>query len=317
MYKIPPSNRSSWGPIALGCLVAIGFAGLAGQTHKAPLLALGVPVSDTDADGIPDLQELVLGLSPNISDTDFDGFSDAEELALQTSPTDFRSYPRSTGLSIGLTARGEGEHVWLFMAMYSESVSAIGEKNVRFAALVAGSIVELAFDRLASAAQVGGVHVPSGGYVATLDIPIDPALIHRVGEITFFIVIGEPGNPDYQSSALCDLSSVDGVVMLRRPSRGTSTPGANTTNPQAHLSQGSSVYQPIPLPDQTVPVDWGPGQICIQQAEEVGSAGGALVTYEVVEADCVDGWDSFCEPDCESSVGTTYDSVDPYALLGY
>ena len=45
-------------------------------------------------------------------------------------------------------------------------------------------------------------------------------------------------------------------------------------------------------------------------------AGGGIMTHEVVEAECRDGWDAYCKTDCAGSVGTTYQTLDPAVLVG-
>jgi hypothetical protein len=43
---------------------------------------------------------------------------------------------------------------------------------------------------------------------------------------------------------------------------------------------------------------------------------GAIITNEIVSADCMNGWDGFCPPSCTSTVGSTYETVDPLGLIG-
>jgi len=43
---------------------------------------------------------------------------------------------------------------------------------------------------------------------------------------------------------------------------------------------------------------------------------GAVVTQEVIAADCVPGWDTHCSPGCVNTVGNTIRSIDPAALIG-
>ena len=49
--------------------------------------------SDTDADGLEDLQEVQLNTDPFSVDTDGDGAQDGAEVALQTDPLDASSKP--------------------------------------------------------------------------------------------------------------------------------------------------------------------------------------------------------------------------------
>jgi len=43
---------------------------------------------------------------------------------------------------------------------------------------------------------------------------------------------------------------------------------------------------------------------------------GAVVTQEVIAADCMPGWDTYCSPGCVNTVGNTIRSIDPAALIG-
>jgi hypothetical protein len=62
-------------------------------------------------------------------------------------------------------------------------------------------------------------------------------------------------------------------------------------------------------------MSWTPGQVCYQKTQAVG-AGGGIITHEVVEAECKDGWDAYCKMDCPGSVGSTFNTLDPAVLVG-
>jgi MYXO-CTERM domain-containing protein len=61
---------------------------VSGLTHTSIVL-----YDDADDDGLPDLDEAVLGTLPDEADTDADGVSDGDEVAYGTSPTDAASVP--------------------------------------------------------------------------------------------------------------------------------------------------------------------------------------------------------------------------------
>ncbi|MCP3920063.1 MAG: hypothetical protein GY711_31430 [bacterium] len=315
MRHLPTAPRMrlpDWVLSALGVTVALGLAGFAGQQSKAPLLAQIDRSHDSDADGIPNGQEIVLGTMPGIADSDFDGYLDGEELALQTSPKDSNSIPRVQDTSVGMTARGENGFLKLFVAVYTQEQSH-QENNIRFAALMGDELVNLDFDRIVGTSTVSTVVVP-GGRLIGFDIPIAPELIVRHGSVTFFVVIGEPGSTDYLASACVDITTDQGILMMRRDARGPGTSGSSVNN----LSQGNggSLFQPIPQSGQNaVPITWTPNKICFQRQEVTGVVG-ALVSVQIVEADCIDGWESYCASDCELTVGTTFRRVDPGALIG-
>jgi hypothetical protein len=50
--------------------------------------------------------------------------------------------------------------------------------------------------------------------------------------------------------------------------------------------------------------------------DESPGSNGAMITQEIVESDCIDGWDSWCSPDCSNAVGRTYTTIDPLLLVG-
>ena len=82
------------------------------------------------------------------------------------------------------------------------------------------------------------------------------------------------------------------------------------------LQGGGSIRQPIPPSNiPSVPTTWVPGAVCFQRAVTIGG-NGAIVVKEVVEADCLQGWDTFCASDCSAAVGTTFRTIDPAALIG-
>lgn len=319
MQQAPPPGRVDWLAAALGCFVAIVLAGFAGQAGKAPLTAHATNEvdADSDGDGAPDSVEQILGMSSMLPDTDFDGYGDAEELALQTCPTDPTSFRTNVPLSLGLTARaGDDGRLRLLIATYSDTPSGIYDSVVRFGVRVGGAVRLIDFGLVMAQANVVVQQGTSGGHLAIFDLPIDPNFVARAGSVTFFAAVGEPGH-DYIVASYVDLVVSEGIVLIRRPARGTSTAGAIVGQSGPALSQGSGgLYQPIPLGSQSAPVTWGAGKICFQLSQEVGSSG-SVATYEIVAADCVDGWDSFCEAECETSVGQTYQSVDAFALLGY
>lgn len=314
MWNSSPTRRAwrgAWVPTALGMMTALGIAMLVGGTRE-PLLADVPHTVDSDHDGVPDGQEIVLGTHPGNDDTDGDGFLDGEEVALQTSPVHGADFPRVRNTSIGMSARGEGGLLRLFVAVYTGTPLARGH-SLRFAAIIGGKLIQYDFAEIASMATVTTVPV-AGGRVIGFDIPIRPELVLLNGSVTFFVVIGDAGNSRYSASASVDLTSSEGILIMRRDPRGPGTSGASANN----VSQGTggTLFQPIPQSGgATVPTTWAPERICFQQ-EQLIAVSGAFTTSEVVEADCVDGWDSYCAADCSMSVGSTHRSVDPGALIG-
>ena len=73
---------------------------------------------DLDGDGVPDLQEAVLGTNPYSTDSDADGHSDLEELAGRSDPLDPTSTPDRTTLQVGMYAYTDQGVLYLSSAVY-------------------------------------------------------------------------------------------------------------------------------------------------------------------------------------------------------
>jgi hypothetical protein len=137
-----------------------------------------------------------------------------------------------------------------------------------------------------------------------------------MGEVSLYGILEDSQTGVALAADVVDLSSQSGVVFMR------ATPPVRFAQTQAGGGGGGgqplsgSVYLPIPPGgDGDIPMSWIPGQVCYQKMQVVG-AGGGIVTREVVEAECRDGWDAYCKTDCASSVGSTYNTLDPAVLVG-
>lgn len=309
-----PSRTRSLLPalIPLGMLVVAGAAlvpGLAPEPlHASPFF----DPFDVDSDGIPDTQEFVLGTSQFVADSDGDGYLDAEELARGTNPQEPNDFPARVGvgaLRIGMTARGENGQLRLLLALYSEA-GTFNTSVLRIGALANGFVVSVPFHRLLPYAEMRDVQLPNGGMVRTLDIELSPAYVHMFGATTFFVAVGAQGSLSYHSAAKVDLYSVENTLLMRREPSASQQPGGTTP------TGGGSLRQPIPTTGPGgVPATWSPGQICYQRSSVTGMIG-PKVLHEVVLANCLSGWDTFCPADCSASVGDTYETIDPAALIG-
>lgn len=303
----------SWTRVLLpaGALAA-GVWALGSSWDAAPLEAADMVAVDTDHDGLPDRQEPVFGTDPHLPDTDFDGFSDGEEVALHTSPLKAKSSPKSSGLSVALSARGEGGKLKLFVVVLVPD-GVLSDKNLRFGAMIKGQVGRLPVD----ASAYSNVEVSpglNGGLLCSLDVdlPDEPFKLSR--SVTYFAVVGREGETGYAAAAKVDLRKhKHGIVMLRQV---LSEPGDPPAGDPLVPVPGSSVSYPIPPSgDGAIPVDWKFGEVCYQQSQITG-ASGAVVTHEVTSAECVEGWETYCASDCASSAGTTYTTIDTGVLLG-
>ena len=271
-----------------------------------PLHASEFEVADADADGIPDRQEIILKTDPFLPDSDFDGFSDGEELALQTDPSLYDDFPEDLVLSVGMTARAEAGKLKLFSAVHIPD-GVTDNKVIRFGALVGGEVVKLHMGRLAPYMVTTEQDSPNGGKLLTFDIHLPVEYVKMYGQATFFAVVGVTGESRYASAAKADLDLIRGIMMLRVPKEY----GAPTAVPH-----GAFYHHPIPIDGEvSIPTDWESGKVCFQMSEVVGVTG-STVTHQVVEASCESGWDTYCESDCEMTVGTTFTTIDPGSLLG-
>lgn len=310
------SRALSWA----GTAVVLGFAWTLLARGLAPEPLYADPTddqSDTDLDGVPNAQEVVLGTSQFVDDTDGDGYVDGHELAFNSNPTDYYSIPQATGaadLRVGLTARGEGGQLRLLVSLYS--ATGVFETSVlRVGALANGQFVSVPFHRLLPFADIRDVDVNAQGFtgsaakVRTIDLALNPIYVHAFGTTTFFVAVGSSGQTTYSSAAKVDLASVEQTLVLRRSAyalqQSPSTPGG-----------GGSLRQPIPTSGPGgVPGSWVAGQICYQRSSVTGMIG-AKVVHEITSASCLMGWDTFCPVDCAASIGDTYETVDPATLIG-
>lgn len=295
----------------LGLLAAAGMAGAPLDLNGDPIDVLRADPTDNDfdGDGLVDAQEEVLGLSPAFFDTDGDGFGDGEELARQTDPADDLSFPMSDGISVALTARGENDRLRLVIVLH-EPAGEIDQSKIRIGALTSFGAVSVPIGRFLGLADIHTSEGTNSSLVTSIDIPLHPGFVHASGYATFFIAAGNQGDPFFGAAAKIDVVSTDGILTLTRPlASSVQTIGGG-------FQGGGSIRQPIPQ-DATpsLPVSWVPGAICYRRSTTVGSAG-AVVLKQVIEAECLSGWDSFCASDCSSSVGSTFETIDPAALIG-
>ncbi len=263
------------------------------------------PTLDFDGDGLPDAQEEVLHLMPFSADSDGDGYGDGEELARQTDPLDDESIPMSDAISCTLTARGGGDMLRLVIGIH-EPEGEVGQSKMRIGALTSHGAVSVPLGRFLGYADIYTSEGTDSSAVTMIDIPIQARFVHVHEQVTFFLAAGNQSEATFDAAAKVDVQSVDGVLMLVRPVQ------ANLQSFQG----GGAIRQPIPQSSSpSIPTTWIPGAICYQRSATVG-ANGAVVLKEIVEADCLQGWDTFCASDCASSVGMTYETIDPAALVG-
>ncbi|MEM9379682.1 MAG: hypothetical protein AAGB93_06995 [Planctomycetota bacterium] len=311
-------RRPTSGVVAAGSIAIVGAfaAGALGSTQP-PLDDAGAPieslrahslvVEDYDGDGLTDAQELVLGTFPFVADSDDDGFMDGEEVARQSDPRNLFSVPETEGISASIVARGEEDDLRLVLCVH-EPAGEISDSILRLGALRSGRIVTVPLARVLGFSEVRELQGSFGSRVVTVEIPVQPAFVHSAGRATFFLAAGNATTQYYGSASKVDVTSTDGILLLQQ---------IPVENQELHATQGGgSIRQPIPSGGgRSIPASWIPGAICFQRASVVGGAG-AVVLHQIIEADCLPGWDSYCASDCVSSIGSTYETIDPAALIG-
>ncbi len=302
--------RSPWALLLPASVLAVAGWAIGTNWEPTPLKALTWNGVDTDQDGLPDGQELVLGTDPLNADTDHDGYGDGEEFALQTNPVSFADTPRGLTLSIGMTARADGPRIKVFAAILDPDGS-VADNPVRFGALINGEFIPLNFTTQRGN-SVGNATGAMGGPLFLMEFEVPRKLFKRYDGVTYFAAVGAPGESAYASADKVDLFKHKGLIIVRDI---LSDPH-QAIDPNASQTPGTTIHHPIPPDgDGGVPIGWEPGQVCFQETTVVGVSG-ALVSHEVISADCADGWDTYCASDCAGTVGSSYQTVDTGVLLG-
>ncbi len=311
-------GSSGWSLIAPLAVAVAGTAFVGTSLYSPPRLsaARSAP-TDTDGDGLTDRQERILGTSIVRVDTDRDGFSDLEELARKSSPLFDEWRPNAERLSIGMTAHGAEGKVHVMLAVYCR-VEQLDSLRVMFGAQVGGRLFDLTNSRIFTTSEM--IVMPAEdprSLVALLDIPVAPDWIQRVREATFFATITGHGSTVANSADTAELRFMDDMILLVQDNPTYSLNSTNSTAGHAPAAGGGgTVFRPLPLDEEEeVPSNWSEDEICAQRSSPVGVSG-AVVTQEVISAECQEGWDSSCPPSCSSSVGSTHTTIDPVILIG-
>ena len=302
---------------ALGVLAACGMALFPGL-QKEPLQAKSVVAYDTDLDGLPDSQEVLLGTSPLLRDTDIDGYSDAEEVLLGSSPYLELSVPGAHAeVSTSVTPRLVDNAFHLLFSLYAEDGN-LANKTLDITLVRGGQFVSIPLDRLLPMADIGFTTLPQGGEIMTIDLCLPLAAVAAMPTSTWIASAGLEGSPDFLATSSAKLSVKQGIVFWERtghllPPTGASTAGSAPA-PTPNLLVDVA-HEPMVIQD-SVPPTFTPGQICVQRSMITG-ADGPFLFGEVVDAGCQSGWASYCDTQaCEGLVGTFTNTVDPTVIIG-
>jgi hypothetical protein len=270
---------------------------------------------DPDMDGLVNPQEKVLGTNRFQADTDGDGFSDLEELARKTSPLFPESVPTGNDVSVGITCCGGDGDLQVLIALYLPD-GRLRDKRFRAGLLLAGRTVALS-ERYLLRNGTLTMHPAAdpNARIATLEFPLTARFVRYFGNMTVFATLGDAPFGVAQAADSMHLVAFGQLVVLElKNPMVLAVAGVTGTGQQTGSIGGvGSIYVPLSM-GGGVP-DWTPGQVCVQQTSQIGVAG-AKVTQEVTSAECQTGWDGYCPSSCAASVGNTYTTIDPIALIG-
>jgi len=308
-------RRGRAGRAAALALLALAAAGgsawWASGAGGAPsnLAALVAPPSpDMDGDGLVNALEATLGTWSCHTDTDGDGFSDLEEVARHSNPLDSANFPTVSESSLAMVAFQQGGVVHVATLVYAHDGN-LHTKRLRFGARFGEHVLGVPLSAMRGGApiQVRSGHA-AGSRIAVLDPIVSSSTVHSRRGMSIFATLAQQGT--YLDAAACDLAPVQGALyqLIRTSGTGTTTPTQGGTG----IGLGHA-YRPIDPSSQNPSSITG--EICAQTTTVVRVVG-AVVTQEVIAADCVPGWDTYCSPGCVNTVGNTIRSIDPAALIG-
>lgn len=281
-------------------------------------------VLDSDGDGLVDRLERRMFTASDNADSDGDGFSDLEELARQTSPLVPEALSARGRLRVGMAVFEDANTLQVTLAVYLPDMN-LRNKDLRVGFASGSRFVELSRPDLLSMATIEFAPAyAQTALIALIRIPIAASVVQNVGELNVYATVGNYGTGVVAGASAIRLAWMDGVPVWCMPDPTFVPPssggngGSNSMLPDPGSGQGAAnsgtIFVPLLAPVD-LPSTWTAGEICYQRSTPVGYAG-ALITQEVTRAECVANWDAYCAPSCSQSVGSTYDEVDPLALLG-
>ncbi len=279
---------------------AIALVALAPSQERVLLAdSNGTAQHDQDMDGLPDAQENVLGTNPHASDSDNDGFSDLEELARQSDPSDGLSLPTDTPVNVGLAARTDSGVLTIITAVYMRHTETSGF-NVSIGVMANGTLAELPSSvYLANAMTAVFPAAEPGDVIGILQTPYPEVVAHDLESISFWSVVTPGGEDEPTAADAIDLvSNPDGPALLSIETVG--------------LQGKASAY--VPIFPGAPSASWSPGQLCEQSSQPMGNIG-PIVEHRIEDASCEEA-DGYCSPTCTTLAGSTFQTVDPLALLG-
>ena len=312
---LDPSRKSVGGlgrVLSAGLCGAGGFA-LLGVLALFPGQELGASqfkIFDNDGDGLPNRLELGQFTSPDHADTDVDGFGDGEELARGSGGTKSFLTPLKDEVSMGLGAYVDPNGGLQAVAAVFVPDGVISNKSFDIGVYQGGaSMPSLLPQRtFVHRTTINSLPVGAKARVYFFYFPLSKTLVELKGKLSYFVTLSEAGKVVaadavdliYSQGAMLEI--VD-IVRKSEVPAGNSVPG----------KPGQVIR---PLGGSAIPDGWISGALCYQDVEVVGYVG-SVVTQQVVNAYCQQGWDGYCDPvGCSGSVGSTIETLDPGVLIG-
>jgi hypothetical protein len=272
---------------------------------------------DLDGDGLHAFQETVLGTSPSNPDTDGDGYKDGEELARLSAPWLAAATPLTNDtLKLGSSVYSEGSRVHVVFALYSADGQP-RRKNLTLGWQAGGQMGVLPMSAFGGRTIVRYVPNQAGGMTAILDLWVPPSLMQAYPRFSLWATASQPGGTTVQAATVARLAMVNGSVCWVRPDPLDPSFAFPATALQAQSQTGAaSIYTPLPLNGGgSGAMGWIPNETCLRRTQVVGTSG-PYISLEVIAADCVEGFNSMCPPNCSQAVGSTTQELDPLVLIG-
>lgn len=299
--------------VAVGILSTLEFAG-ASKLDAAPVQR----PRDPDADGLTNLQETVLGTNRFQADTDGDGYSDLEELARKSSPIFAESTPANARMRVGMSCAGGESRLHALIALYLPD-GTLRNKSVKAGIIVGDRAIPISDAYLANHCKlVMRAAQDPNARIAVLDFPILPRLVRGFGDVSMYVTLGDSSQGIVQAADSIHLIAIGSQIVLQVANPmilGTGSLSGTGQQTGGGTGSGSigSIYVPLPIGNDQIA--WTAGQVCVQQTNLIGVSG-AMMTQQVVSAECQEGWDGYCPSNCAATVGNTYTTVDPVTLIG-
>jgi hypothetical protein len=259
---------------------------------------------DSDGDGLHDALEFVMGLNSARFDTDGDGFGDGEEVARHTNANRSTLFPSSSALSVSMDAYAANGRVHAVTAVYLPAGSGVNPRDIRFGIELGGQLRLIPRNQLRGGEPPRLIPLMCGARLVVFDPVLPESVVLARGGVSMFAVVTVNGT--VVAADALNVRAAGGQLFetVDRPSpNGDATPVGSVYRPLSSGGGPSSGLTQIP------------GQICAQKTAVLAVIG-AMVTEEVIEADCIDGWDAYCSPGCAATVGSTLKKIDPAALIG-